>query len=82
MQMKPQELIKAIVSGVGQLVKAENETLKTVLLAEIKASEKRVMQRLTEKIERSTEKPVLMSDPLPYPSAAEPARNETLAFRL
>ena len=46
MQMKPQELIKAIVAEVGQLVKAENETLKTVLLAEIKAVEKRVTQKI------------------------------------
>jgi len=37
MQMKLQELIKAIVAGVGELIKAENETLKTVLMAEIKA---------------------------------------------
>jgi len=35
--MKPQELIKAIVAGVGQLIKAENETLKTLLLAELRA---------------------------------------------
>ena len=40
------------------------------------------MTRLAEKIERCTEKAVLMSEPLPYPPAAEPARNERLAFRL
>jgi C4-dicarboxylate-specific signal transduction histidine kinase len=37
MNMKPQDLIKAIVAGVGELIKAGNETLKTVLMAEIKA---------------------------------------------
>src|SRR5689334_11291453 len=37
MNMKPQELIKAIVAGVGELIKAENETLNTVLMTEIKS---------------------------------------------
>lgn len=36
MDMKPQDLLKATVSAVGELIKAENETLKTVLMAEIK----------------------------------------------
>jgi len=35
--MEPHELIKAIVAGVGERLKAENETLKTVLMAEIEA---------------------------------------------
>ena len=41
------ELIKAIVEAISPLIDAKNDILKTVLLAEIKASE----QRLTKKIE-------------------------------
>lgn len=50
-----QDLIKAIVGAVGPLIKAEHETLKTVLLAEVKAVktglEKR-MDTLETKVER------------------------------
>ncbi len=44
MQMEPHELIKAIVAGVGERLKAENETLKTVLMEGLKQLEKRVAQ--------------------------------------
>ena len=54
MQMKPQELIKAIVAGVGELIKADNETLKTVLLAEIKAVREENKKEHTEIMEKMT----------------------------
>ncbi len=47
------ELIKAIIEAVGPLIDAKNETLKTVLMAEIKATRediKRVEKKLDEKL--------------------------------
>lgn len=47
------ELIQAIVDAVGPLIDAKNETLKTVLIAEIKATRediKRVEKKLDEKL--------------------------------
>lgn len=53
--MKPQELIKAIVAGVGELIKAENETLKTVLMAEIKTMREENKKEHAEIMEKLTE---------------------------
>jgi hypothetical protein len=49
MNMTPQELLKMFVAAVGELIKAESETLKTVLMAEIKASEKRIRDDMVTK---------------------------------
>jgi hypothetical protein len=46
MDMTPQELLKMFVGDVGALIKAENDTLKTNLLGEIKSSEKRQSGRM------------------------------------
>lgn len=46
MDMTPQELLKMFVGDVGTLIKAENETLKTNLLGEIKSSEKRQSDKM------------------------------------
>jgi len=43
------ELIKAIVEAVGPLIDAKNETLKTVLLAEMKAAKKELRAEVASK---------------------------------
>ena len=64
MQKKPQELIKAIVAGVGQLIKAENETLKTLLLAELRAVKTELQAEIKTLREESTKEHAEIMDKL------------------
>lgn len=57
MDMTPQELLKMFVASVGELIDARNETLKTTLMAEMKAvrnemTTKDDIKRLEQKIDK------------------------------
>ncbi len=54
--MTPQELLRMFVKEVGVLIAANNETLKTILRAEIKASEERTKKELGQKIDKVSQR--------------------------